>query len=83
MSEWLEQELARELAPVDAPGDLWLRIRIGGDRAPKRKPSAFLMAAAAMFLVAAGAFWLWGNPARSSGPQTASQGTCYTCHTSL
>ena len=85
MPEWMERELARELSPVDAPDDLWLRIRDGRGKAPVRKsrPQAFLVAAAAMLLVTAGAIWLWGSPARNPVPQVSAQGSCYACHTSL
>jgi len=85
MPEWLEQELAREIAPVEAPDELWCRIQMGRVAvvSPRRRSPALLVAAAAMVLVTAGAIWLWGSPVRTGTATPSAQGSCYMCHTSL
>ncbi|HUA58968.1 MAG TPA: hypothetical protein VML19_09455 [Verrucomicrobiae bacterium] len=85
MPEWLERELARELAPVEAPDELWLRVRSGGPAVSRRKGRSpvLLLAAAAALLATVGAIWMWGSPVRDGGRQTMAQGSCYACHTSL
>lgn len=86
MPEWLEKELARELAPVEAPEELWRRVRGGRVIVIGRqqsRPPALLVAAAAMLLATVGAIWLWGSPGRPSPNRATAQGACYTCHASL
>ena len=55
MSDWLERQLARELAPVTAPGTLKVRL---GFAPPKRRefPRAWLAVAAAVVLVLGGGY---------------------------
>ena len=55
MSDWLERELARELAPVAAPGILG--VRLGFAPAERREfPRALLAVAAAVVLVIVGGY---------------------------
>ena len=55
MSEWLERELARGLAPVAAPGMLGVRLGLG--TAKRREfPGAVLAVAAAVVLVIGGGY---------------------------
>ena len=85
MPEWLERELARELAPVEAPDELWMHVRLGR-MAPARhrgRSPILLVAAAAALLATVGAIWMWGSPARSGRQQTMAQGSCYACHSTL
>jgi hypothetical protein len=89
MPDWLERELAHQLAPVEAPAELWGRVRGSRDgpairRRPGRSP-ALLLAAAAMVVATVGAIWLFGgSPAGAPAPNRVSaQVSCYTCHTSL
>jgi len=84
MSEWLDRQLTAELAPVEAPDELWQRVQAGRltvvpPRRQGRSP-LLLVAAAAGLLVTAGAVWLWGNPATPT-PGRVAQGSCYACHT--
>jgi hypothetical protein len=87
MSDWLELELAQELAPVEAPDELWDRVR-GGRLAivpkPRRSPVLWL-AAAAMLAATVGAVWLFGGSTAGapSSARATMQVSCYTCHTSL
>lgn len=86
MSEWLELELADQLAPVEAPDELWGRVRRGRAPQPRpRRPPALWLAAAAMVVATAGAIWLFGaSPAGAPSPNRVSaQVSCYACHTSL
>ena len=88
MPEWLQRELSRQLRPVEAPEELWRRVRSGRSvperRRPKRSP-VLLLAAAAMVLTTVGAIWLFGGS--PAGVRTASrvgaEASCYACHTSL
>jgi len=84
MPEWLERELTREMAPVEAPEDLWHRVNARGVTVRgTHRPPALLLAAAAMLLLSVGAIWLWGNPVRTPVPRPAASGSCYACHMNL
>lgn len=83
MSEWLELELAEQLAPVDPPDELWNRCI-----APRRRevPQRRLWLAAAMvFVMAGGSLWLFGQrSARNDSrwlPAQTPPGSCILCHT--
>lgn len=64
MSEWLELEIAQELAPTLAPDDLWERVEIGlaARRAPvavmRRQVPRWPIAAIVTLMVAAATLWL-------------------------
>jgi hypothetical protein len=87
MPEWLERELAANLAPVQAPEELRDRM-FRPAMMPARRVSAFLIAAA-MVLLTAGTMWL--SSAQSSrvsatrwSPTSRVQvndHTCVLCHT--
>jgi hypothetical protein len=91
MPEWLEVELARSLAPVQAPEELWDRILDPrGCNAPRAARSAWSIAAIVTIMVTAWAFWFAarGEPvsatrsvAFSNHRQT--EETCKLCHASL
>jgi hypothetical protein len=92
MPDWLELQLAHQLAPVEAPDELWGRVRGFGSGArgsapsprPRHSPVLWL-AAAAMLVATAGAIWLFGaSPAGAPSPNRVSaQVSCYACHTTL
>ena len=92
MPDWLELELADQLAPVEAPDELWGRVRgsAHGARGPATRPRpsrspALWLAAAAMLVATAGAIWLFGaSPAGAPSPNRVSaQASCYSCHNTL
>lgn len=58
MSEWLERELSRQMAPVRAPQNLWDRIQ----QRPAPMPAAMRWPVAAVLTLAsfAGTLWLAG-----------------------
>jgi hypothetical protein len=88
MPEWLERELAANLAPVQAPEALRDRIYRPPQMMPARRISAFLIAAA-MVLLTAGTMWLSSAQSSfSSAPRWSPAGraqmndhTCLLCHT--
>jgi hypothetical protein len=88
MPEWLERELAAELAPVEAPDALRQRILRPCNVLPARRVSVFLIAAA-MVVLSAGTVWLSARqPVRVSNarwsPATRAQindHNCVLCHT--
>lgn len=93
MSEWLELELAHELAPVEAPNDLWERVRTAARSQPpaRRTWLAWPVAAIVMILIAVGTLLLVARgeqrPAASrhlalEQPRTH-DASCLTCHTNL
>lgn len=88
MSEWLELELADQLAPVRAPERLWQVVRAERPRAVvRRRPvKAVLLVAAA----AAASVWIvaaWRPESRSvrtvplSASSMESHMACRSCHT--
>jgi ferric-dicitrate binding protein FerR (iron transport regulator) len=88
MADWLELELAHQLAPVEAPDELWGRVREARNPAPSPRPRrspALWLAAAAMVVATAGAIWLFGaSPSGAPSPNRVSaQASCYACHTTL
>ena len=84
--DWLELELAHGLAPVEAPGELWKRVRWASDLAPRPRPRrspALMLAAAAMVVATVGAIWVFGaSPTGAPSPNRVSaQASCSACHT--
>jgi hypothetical protein len=92
MSDWLELELADNLAPAPAPDELWERVADAAAAPARRRrlilyPAA-LPIAAVVTLVLAGALWF---VARGQQPQTsfrpfpasARAENCLLCHTTL
>jgi hypothetical protein len=87
MPEWLERELAANLAPVEAPDSLRERV-LRPKALPARQISVFLIAAAMMVLTA-GTVWLsarqpvrvttarWNAAARAP----LNDHNCVLCHT--
>lgn len=67
MSEnWLEKELARQLAPVAAPETLWDRVSGQKGRTPRRVPLEWVYwPAAAVVLAAMAGFWFSHNSGSS------------------
>jgi len=57
MADWLELELAHQLAPAKAPDELWERVQRGRLRQPERKP-VWPIAAIVTMMIAAGAMWM-------------------------
>ena len=93
MPEWLELELAHQMAPVEAPDELWERVRPAARPEPvgRRAWSAWPIAAIVMILIAAGTLLL---VARGEQPAIAprhlaleqprnTDHPCLTCHTNL
>jgi len=89
VADWLELELAESLPPVEAPDELWTRIRFAAGSSAERRPALrrpfpLMLAAAALLL---GAAWL-ALPGTERQPRvrpatpTASQ-SCSLCHTTL
>ena len=83
MSEWLDGELARELAPVAAPDSLGARL---GFRPARRRewPRIMLAVAAAVVVLIAGGYAAGRtNPSdlhqMATGPRAS--GSCNSCHT--
>ena len=64
MSEWLEGELSRRLAPARAPESLWDRIQQPPDPRPASPPhwARWPVAAILTLAAAAGTLWLAGKP---------------------
>jgi hypothetical protein len=63
VSEWLELELADDLAPVAAPDGLWERIE-RRRAAERRRPARWPMAALVAALASGAALWMAARPAR-------------------
>ena len=83
MSKWLENELARELAPVPAPDALGARLGLARNQR-REWPRMFLaVAAAAVILIAGGYAAGRSNPRdlhqMATGPRVS--GSCAACHT--
>jgi len=60
MRDWLELELAHQLAPVRAPGDLWERVEKAADPAahkPHGGAHVWRIAAIIVLMIAAGTLW--------------------------
>jgi hypothetical protein len=93
VSDWLELELSHDLAPVEAPGELWDRVRPGARREPRRGRvwTAWPMAAVIMILIAVGTLLLVAKgeqPAPATRHLAQEQprthdASCLTCHTNL
>ena len=60
MSDWLRDELRRQLGPVTAPESLWGRIQNGGrpERLPHSHWMGWAVAAAVTLATAVGTYWL-------------------------
>src|SRR5690242_12318132 len=65
MADWLELELAHQLAPAKAPDELWDRVRNGRLPQPERKP-VWPIAAIVTVMIAAGAMWMAAKGAQPS-----------------
>jgi hypothetical protein len=83
MSEWLDRELARELAPVAAPDALGARLGFHASRRPQWPRMMLALAAAVVVLIAGGYAAGRTNPSdlhqMATGPKAS--GTCNSCHT--
>ena len=81
MPEWLERELAMNLAPVEAPEILGERV-LRPRSAPRRRVSAFLIAAA-MVVLSAGTVWLSARAPERITPVRwkVNDHNCAACHT--
>jgi hypothetical protein len=85
MSDWLELELAEQLAPVAAPDELRDRVFARRDTAARRGTRGFsLPVAAVVTLILAGALWFM---ARGQQPSTGirqlpsmAHSECLACH---
>jgi hypothetical protein len=83
MSEWLEREIAREMAPVTAPDVLGARL---GLRPSRRRewPRMMLALAAAVVVLIAGGYAAGRTNSRDLHQVAAGQrssGACSSCHT--
>ena len=92
MSDWVDLELAENLAPVQAPPELWNRVASWADRPVRSMGARFLPAAvpiaAVVTLVLAGALWFMarGETAQSTYrqiPVSARAESCVLCHMTL
>ena len=82
MSEWLDRELARELAPVRAPEALGRRL--GLRPSPRREwPRMMLAVAAAVVVLIAGGYAAGRTNPRDlhQAAATRASGQCVSCHT--
>ncbi len=93
MSDWLEVELTQHLAPVEAPADLWERVRPGAWPEPPGRSirAAWPIAALIMILIALGTLLLVAK-GEQPAPETRHlaqeqpgihDASCLTCHTNL
>ncbi len=92
MSDWLELELSNRLAPVEAPEELWLRVRPGAYPEPRQRAwAAWPIAAIIMIAIATGTLLLIAKGERPAPAvhrvaleQSRSHDpSCLTCHTNL
>jgi hypothetical protein len=90
MSDWLERELRRELAPVEAPDGLWQQVnqRRSADR--HRFLRVWPVAAILTAAVAIGTLWMVAKGEQPPTHQLALENsrdrnpaTCLSCHTSI
>ena len=88
MADWLERELRRELAPVEAPQGLWDAVQGQRNPAKRRVLRRWPVAAILTVALAIGTLWM---VARGEQPQQhlALEGprdggaACLSCHTSI
>ena len=85
MSDWLDLELSHNLAPTEAPPELWGRITAA--RARRSSPHFALPIAAVVTLVLAGALFFIARGAPAPQPYrgyTATAHTeCASCHATI
>ena len=83
MSEWLNLELSQQLAPTDAPDELWSRICAAQPPVRGRPPIFALPVAAVVTLVLAGALYFIARGQPSPAPYRANNpvAECMRCHT--
>jgi len=80
MSEWVDLQLSHQLAPVEAPAELWQRLEPCRVRRRRAVPRLALATAAAVLVVIAVAY----SSIRSHEiprASTFSAGSCNLCHT--
>ena len=77
MSEWVDLQLAHQLAPVAAPDQLWDRLH-----RPPRRRGVPRLAVATVGAVVAVAVLAYSSTRRSEVPRFASvpPGSCIQCH---
>jgi type VI protein secretion system component VasF len=93
VSDWLDLELSHQLAPAEAPDELWERVRPAArPESPRRRAwAAWPIAAIVMVLIATGTLFL---AAKGERPMPATRHLaveqprlhdpgCLTCHTNL
>jgi hypothetical protein len=90
MHDWLEPELLEQLAPVQAPDELWRRVNRVRTARIAASPSRVrtLPVAAVVTLILAGALWFMargaGRPATyRQFPVSARGESCLVCHNTL
>jgi hypothetical protein len=89
MSDWLERELRRELAPVEAPDGLWQRVNPNRTVPRRRSFRPWPVAAILTAAVAIGTLWMVAKGEQPQTHQLALENgrdrspTCLSCHTSI
>jgi len=82
MSDWLDLELSHELAPTEAPAELWGRV-CAERRRVRETPHFALPIAAVVTLILAGALYFIarGQPAPAPTRASFTHSECVLCHT--
>jgi hypothetical protein len=83
MPEWLDLELSHELAPTEAPDELWGRV-CAAQRRPQTPPFAFPLAAVVTLILAGALYFIArGEPAATPYRNAAAHSECGLCHTTM
>jgi len=82
MSEWLDLELSHELAPTEAPDELWGAVCVARRR-PTAPPFSFPIAAVVTLILAGALYFIARGQPAATPYRTAAHSECGLCHTTL
>jgi hypothetical protein len=84
MSEWLDLELSHQLAPTEAPDELWGRVCAEQRRRPQTPHFAFPIAAVVTLILAGALYFIArGQPAPTPSRVATVHSDCLACHTTI